>query len=159
MLLNDSIQIAYKNDTNVTVNAGEAVILGDTALPYCILGVAVSDIKPGESGTLETSGIFSFDENDVKNVGQYQPVYCYKITGNKARFAVSPRDTFIYAGISLTNRAVVGGPLVLALGYNCPVYKAAASGSTSNPSGEEAGNMSDSSTTVDPSNSSEPGAM
>ena len=159
MLLNDSIQITYYNNTVVTVKAGELVVLGDTALPYCVLGVAVSEINPGESGTLETSGIFSFDENDIKNVGLYQPVYCYKITGNRARFAVSPSDTFVYAGMSLTNRAVVGGPLILALGYNTPVYKAAASGSTSTPSNGEAEEMGNSSTTVDPSNSSEPGTM
>lgn len=159
MLLNDSIQIVYQNNTAATANAGEVIILGDTTTYNCIVGVATSEIKPGESGILETSGVFTIDENEIKNVGKFQPVYCYQISGNKARFTTTARDKFLYAGISLTNRATDGGPLVLALGYRSPAVKEATSPSTSTPSNGGAGAMSESSTTVDPSSSSEPGEM
>ena len=159
MLLNENIQIVYKNNTAITANAGDLIILGDTESYQGILGVATSEIKPGESGILETSGVFSFDENEVKNIGKYKPVYCYKVTGNKVRFSLTERDKFIYVGMTLTDRATEGGPLVVALGYKSPVYKAPASPSTSNPSGGGADVSSDTSTTVDPSSSSEPGAM
>lgn len=159
MLLNDRIQIPFKNISSTDVNAGDAVISGQRSQYKAVLGVAVADVRQKEEGLLETSGIFSFDESDVKNVGKYQQVYAYNPSGTiKAKFSLTPQDGYVYAGISLTNRVTEGGPLVLALGYNSPVYKAASGGSSS-PSGGQAGAMSDSSTTVDPSNTSEPGAM
>ena len=163
MLLNDSIQIKFKNISTTTAKAGDAVIVGQRTLGKAVLGVVVADVKPTEDGLIETSGIFSFDENDVTKVDLYQQVYAYNAGGAnreiKAKFSLTPQNDYIYAGISLTNRATEGGPLVLALGYNSKIYKAPASPSTSSPSGGEAGALSDSSTTVDPSNSSEPGAM
>lgn len=160
MLLKDNIQIAFKNIAASTIKAGQAVILGQRTQYKAVLGVAVADVEPGESGLIETSGVFSFDESDVKTAGIYQQVYAYNTAGiNNVKFSLTQQDGYIYAGISLTNRSTNGGPLVLALGYNSPVYKAAAGASTSAPSGDEAGAMSDSSATVDPSSSSEPGAM
>lgn len=160
MLLNDSIQIKFKNTSTTTVKAGDAVITGQRTRYMAVLGVVVADVETGNSGLLETSGIFSFDESDVKTVGKYQQVYAYNPSGTiKAKFSLTPQDGYVYAGVSLTNRVTEGGPLVLALGYNSPVYKASASGSSAAPSGKEAGTMSDSSTVVDPSNSSGPGAM
>ena len=163
MLLNDSIQIKFKNISTTTVKAGDAVVVGQRTLGKAVLGVVVADVEPMEDGLLETSGIFSFNENDVTKVDAYQQVYAYNAGGAnkdiKAKFSLTPQNDYIYAGISLTNRAAEGGPLVLALGYNSQIYKAPASPSTSNPSGEEAGDMSDSSITIDPSSPSEPGAM
>ena len=163
MLLNDSIQVKFKNISTTTVKAGDAVVIGQRTLGKAVFGVVVADVEPMENGLLETSGIFSFDESNVTNVDAYQQVYAYNAGGAnkdiKAKFALTPQDGYIYAGISLTNRAAEGGPLVLALGYNNQIYKAPASPSTSSPSGGGAGAMSDSSTTVDPSSSSEPGAM
>lgn len=159
MLLKDNIQIAFKNIAATTIKAGQAVILGQRTQYKAVLGVAVADVEPDASGLLETSGVFSFDENDVKTVGKYQQVYCYNTSGiSNVRFSLTPQDGYVYAGISLTNRTTEGGPLVLALGYNSPVYKAAA-GASAAPSGAEAGAMSDPSTVVEPSNPSEPGAM
>ena len=166
MLLNDSIQIKFKNIATTTVKAGDAVIVGQRTLGKAMLGVVVADVEPMEYGLLETSGIFSFDESDVPKVDLYQQVYAYNAGGAnreiKAKFTLTPQNNYIYAGISLTNRAEEGGPLVLALGYNSQIYKAPespSSPSTSNPSDGGAGAMSDSSTVVDPSSSSEPGAM
>ena len=163
MLLNDSIQIKFKNTSTTTAKAGDAVIVGQRTLGKAVLGVVVADVEPMEYGLLETSGIFSFDESDVTKVDSYQQVYAYNAGGVnkeiKAKFTLTPQNDYIFAGISLTNRAAEGGPLVLALGYNNQIYKAPASPSTSNPSGGGAGAMSDSSTTVDPSSPSEPGAM
>ena len=163
MFLNDSIQVKFQNISTATVKAGDAVVVGLRTLGKAILGVAVADVEPTEYGLLETSGIFSFDESDIKSVGLYQQVYAYNAGGVskyiKAKFTLSPQDNYVYAGISLTDRATEGGPLVLALGYNSQIYKAPASPSTSSPSGGGAGAMSDSSATVDPSSSSEPGAM
>lgn len=159
MLLKDNIQIAFKNIAATTIKAGQVVILGQRTQYKAILGVAVADVEPGCSGLLETSGVFSFDESDVKTAGVYQQVYAYNTAGiNNVKFSLTQQDGYIYAGISLTNRATEGGPLVLALGYNSPVYKAA-SGASAAPSGVEAGGMNDSSTVVEPSNSSGPGAM
>lgn len=160
MLLNDRIQIPFTNTWTFTIKAGQAVFVGPrTTEGRGAFGVAVANVEPGASGLLETSGIFSFEESDVKSVKQYQQVYCAQEGGNgKAKFTLSLQDKVAYAGISLTDRATVGGPLVLALGYNNPVYTAP-SPSTSSPSGGGAGAMSDTFTTVDPSNSSEPGAM
>ena len=160
MLLNENIQITFKNTSSTVAKAGEAIIPGQRTQYKAVLGVVVADVEPGEKGLLETSGIFSFDESDVKNVALYQQVYAYNQTGtNKAKFSLTLQDGYVYAGISLTNRDTEGGPLVLALGYNSPVYKAAAGASLSAPSGGEAGTMSDPSAVVEPSNSSEPGAM
>lgn len=163
MLLNDSIQVKFQNVSTIKVKAGDAVIVGQRTLGKAILGVVVADVEPMENGLLETSGIFSFDESDIKNVGVYQQVYAYNAGGAskdiKAKFTLTPQDNYVYAGISLTDRATEGGPLVLALGYNSQIYKAPASSSTSSPSNGGAGAMSDSSTTVDPSSTSEPGEM
>lgn len=163
MLLNDRIQIKFKNTSTITIKAGEAIIDGQRTLGRAVLGVAVADVEPMGYGLLETSGIFSFDESNITNANLYQPVYAYNAGGvnkdNKARFTLTPQNDYVYAGISLTDRATEGGPLVLALGYNSQIYKVPESPSTSNPSNGGAGAMSDSSTTVDPSSSSEPGAM
>ena len=159
MLLNDKIQIPFVNTGTTTVRAGDALVMGTLLSYQGIVGVSVTDVDPGQSGLLETSGIFSFDETDVKTVRKYQQVYCIKSESNKAKFTLSLQDAYVYAGISLTDRATEGGPLVLALGYNSPVYKAPTSGGSSTTSGGTSGAMGDSSTTVDPSNSSEPGAM
>ena len=163
MLINDSIQVKFQNISTNTVKAGDAVIVGQRTLGKAVLGVAVADVEPTEYGLLETSGIFTFNESDVPKADLYQQVYAYNAGGVnkdiKAKFTLTPQNDHIYAGISLTNRAAEGGPLVLALGYNRQIYKAPASPSTSSPSGGGAGAMSDSSTTVDPSNASEPGAM
>lgn len=160
MLLNDRIQIPFTNSWTFTIKAGQVVFVGPrTTEGRGALGVAVADVEPGASGLLETSGVFSFDETDVKTVKLYQQVYIAQEGGTgKAKFSLTLQDKYAYAGISLTDRATVGGPLILALGYNNPIYTAA-SGGTSNPSGGNAGAMSDSSTVVEPSNSSEPGAM
>ena len=159
MLLNSNIQVRFKNIASDTAKAGDIVVAGQRSYYKAVVGVVVADVDPEAYGLLETSGIFSFDESDVKNVSLYQQVYCYNPSGtNKAKFSLAPQDGYVYAGVSLTNRATEGGPLVLALGYNSPVYKAAAGG-TSSPSGGAAGAMSDSSTVVEPSNPSEPGAM
>lgn len=163
MLLNDRIQVKFQNISTTTVKAGDAVVVGQRTLGKAMLGVAVADVEPTKYGLLETSGIFSFDESDVTKVDLYQQVYAYNAGGAnkdiKAKFTLTPQNDYVYAGISLTNRAAEGGPLVLALGYNSQIYKAPANSSTSSPSSGGAGEMSDSSTTVDPSNSSEPGAM
>lgn len=160
MLLNENIQVKFKNTGLIAVKAGEAVIAGQRTSHTAVFGVTVADVEPGETGLLETSGIFSFDESDVTSVTLYQQVYCYNTAGtNKAKFSLTLQDGYVYAGISLTNRATEGGPLILAVGYNSPVYKAAASSSTSSPSGGGAGAMNDSSTTVDPSSTSGPGLM
>lgn len=161
MLLNDRIQIPFTNTGNETITAGQAVILGQRSTYYRgAIGVAVADVEPGASGLLETSGVFSFNEAGLKNVRQFQQVYAYHDAGtNKVTFTLTLQDTYVYAGISLTDRAANGGPLILALGYNNPVYKAESTSSTSSPSGGEAGAMSGSTTVVEPSSSSEPGAM
>ena len=161
MLLNDRIQIPFKNNGTTTVKAGSLYFAGDRMTDKRgVLGVAVADVEPGASGLLETSGIFSFEDTAIRGVKQYQQVYAYyDKSSNNVYFTMTLKDTYSYAGISLTDRSTVGGPLILALGYNNPVYVAPASPSTSSPSGGGAGAMGDSSTTVDPSSSSEPGAM
>ena len=161
MLLNDRIQIPFTNTGNATITAGQAVILGQRSTYYRgVIGVAVADVAPGASGLLETSGIFSFDDAGTTQARQFQQVYAYHDAGsNKVTFTLTLQDTYVYAGISLTDRVANGGPLILALGYNNPVYKASSSASSSAPSGDKAGAMNDSSTVVEPSNSSEPGAM
>ena len=92
-------------------------------------------------------------------VAQYQQVYAFHdASTNKVTFTLSVGDKYVYAGIASKARASAAEPLVLLLGVNNTTYKGT-SPSTSSPSGGGAGAMSDSSTTVDPSNSSEPGAM
>ena len=161
MLLNDRIQIPFTNTWTFTIKAGQPVFVGArTTEGRGAFGVAVADVAPGASGLLETSGIFSFDTTDVSDVKLYQQVYCGQDGGNgKVRFNTSLQDKYALVGISLTDRATVGGPLVVAVGYNNPIYFKPSTPSTSSPSGGGAGAMSDSSTTVDPSSSSEPGAM
>ena len=161
MLLSDRLQIPFTNNGTTTVKAGSIYFAGDRLVDKRgVLGVAVTDVEPGASGLLETSGIFSFNENAVNKARLYQQIYAYyDKSSNKVFFTVNLQDTYSYAGISLTDRATIGGPLILALGYNNPVYTAPASSSTSSPSGGKAGAMSDSSTVVEPSNTSEPGAM
>ena len=161
MLLNDRIQIPFTNIGSTTVKAGALYFAGDRITDKRgVLGVAVADVEPGASGLLETSGIFSFEDTAVRGAKQYQQIYAYyDKSSNAVYFTMTLKDTYSFAGISLTDRSTVGGPLILALGYNNPVYVAPASPSTSSPSGGGAGAMSESSTTVDPSSSSEPGAM
>lgn len=161
MLLNDRLQIPFTNTGSTTVKAGSLYFAGDRMTDRRgVLGVAVADVEPGASGLLETSGIFSFEDSSVRSVRLYQQVYAYyDKSSNNVYFTMTLKDTYSYAGISLTDRITKGGPLILALGYNNPVLSVPAGSSTSSPSGGGAGEMSDSSTTVDPSNSSEPGAM
>lgn len=164
MLLNDKIQIPFTNTGKTIITAGQAIILGQRATFYRgVIGVAVADVAPGASGLLETSGIFSFDDAGTVQARQFQQVYAYHTVDssgvNTVVFTLTLQDTYVYAGISLTDRATNGGPLILALGYNNPVYKAPASGSTSNPSGGKADATSDTATPVDPSSTSEPGEM
>lgn len=161
MLLNDRLQIPFTNKGTTTVKAGSIYFAGDRLTDKRgVLGVAVADVEPGESGLLETSGIFSFEETATRSVRQYQQIYAYyDKSSNNVYFTTTLKDTYSYAGISLTDRVVNGGPLILALGYNNPVVSVPSSPSTSSPSSGGAGAMSDSSTTVDPSNTSEPGAM
>lgn len=163
MLLNDRIQIKFKNVSTTTVKAGDAVIAGQRTLDRAVIGVAVADVEPTEYGLLETSGIFSFNDSETTKAVLFQRVYAFNAGGAnkdiKAKFVLTPQNDYIYAGISLTDRATEGGPLVLALGYDSQIYKNPASSSTSSPSDGGAGAMSDSSTVVDPSSSSEPGAM
>ena len=161
MLLNDRIQVPFTNNGKTTIVAGQAVILGQRATFYRgVIGVAVADVEPGASGLLETSGIFSFNDAKTAQAQQFQQIYAYHdAISNNVTFSLTLQDAYVYAGISLTDRVASGGPLILALGYNNPVYKAPASPSTSSPSGGGADAMSDSSTTVDPSSPSEPGAM
>lgn len=163
MLLNDSIQIKFKNISTITVKAGDAVIVGQRTLGKAVIGVVVADVEPMEYGLIETSGIFSFNDSEITKAGLYQKVYAFNVGGAnkdmKAKFTLTPQNDYVYAGISLTDQASEGGPLVLALGYNSQIYKAPESSSTSSPSGGGAGAMSDSSTVVDPSSSSEPGEM
>ena len=160
MLLNDRIQISFTNTADA-ITAGQAVILGQRTTYYRgVIGVAVADVAPGESGLLETSGIFSFEDVGTAQARQFQQIYANRsASSNKVNFSLTQQDAYVYAGISLTDRATDGGPLILALGYNSPVYKAPSSPSTSSPSGGTSGAMSDSSTVVEPSSSSEPGAM
>ena len=160
MLLNSNIQIPFKNTSSTVVKAGDAFIVGLRTQQKAILGVAVADVALGEKGLLETSGIFSIDENSIKNVGIYQQVYAFNDSPtSKARFTLTPSESCIYAGISLTDRATEGGPLILALGYNSQVYKAPASNPSSAPSGEKDRAMNDTPTTVDPSNTSGHGVI
>lgn len=161
MLLNDRIQVPFTNAGSTIVKAGSLYFAGDRiTAKRGVLGVSVTDVEPGASGLLETSGIFSFEDTAVRGAKLYQQIFAYfdKST-NAVYFTMNLQDTYSYAGISLTDRSVNGGPLILALGYNNPVYTAPSNPNSSTPSGGGAGDMSDSSTTVDPSSSSEPGAM
>lgn len=161
MLLNDRLQIPFTNNGTTTVKAGSLYFSGDRLTERRgVLGVAVADVEPGASGLLETSGIFSFEDTAVRGAKQYQQVYAYfDKSSNSVYFTMTLKDTYSYAGISLTDRAKVGGPLILALGYNNPIISVTESGSTSSPSNGEAGDMSDTATTVDPPSTSGPGAM
>ena len=159
MLLRDKIQIPFVNTGTTTLEPGAPVVVGDR-LKYCgVIGVTPSQVEPGQSGILDISGEFSFQTTDVPVVAQYQQVYAFHdASTNKVTFTLSVGDKYVYAGIASKARASAAEPLVLLLGVNNTTYKGT-SPSTSSPSGGGAGAMSDSSTTVDPSNSSEPGAM
>lgn len=159
MLLRDKIQIPFVNTGTTTLEPGAPVVVGDR-LKYCgVIGVTPSQVEPGQSGILDISGEFSFQTTDVPVVAQYQQVYAFHdASTNKVTFTLSVGDKYVYAGIASKARASAAEPLVLLLGVNNTTYKGT-SPSTSSPSGGGAGVMSDSSTTVDPSNSSEPGAM
>ena len=159
MLLRDKIQIPFVNTGSTTLEPGAPVIVGDRLKYYGVIGVTPSQVEPGQSGILDISGEFSFQTTDIPVVAQYQQVYAFHdASTNKVSFTLSVGDKYVYAGIASKARASAAEPLVLLLGVNNTTYKAV-SPSTSNPSGGGAGAMSDSSTTVDPSSSSEPGAM
>ena len=159
MLLRDKIQIPFVNTGTTTLEPGAPVIVGDRLKYYGVIGVTPSQVEPGQSGILDISGEFSFQTTDVPVVAQYQQVYAFHdASTNKVTFTLSVGDKYVYAGIASKARASAAEPLVLLLGVNNTTYKAA-SPSTSNPSGGGAGAMSDSSTVVEPSSSSEPGAM
>lgn len=159
MLLRDKIQIPFVNTGTTTLAPGAPVIVGDRLKYYAIIGVTPSQVDPGQSGILDISGEFSFNTTDVPVVAQYQQVYAFHDSNtNKVTFTLSVGDKYVYAGIASKARASAAEPLVLLLGVNNTTYKGASS-STSNPSSGGAGAMSDSSTVVEPSNSSEPGAM
>ena len=159
MLLRDKIQIPFVNTGTTTLEPGAPVVVGDR-LKYCgVIGVTPSQVEPGQSGILDISGEFSFQTTDVPVVAQYQQVYAFHdASTNKVSFTLSVGDKYVYAGIASKARASVAEPLVLLLGVNNTICKGS-SPSTSSPSGGGAGAMSDSSTAVEPSNSSEPGAM
>lgn len=159
MLLRDKIQIPFVNTGTTTLEPGAPVIVGDRTKYYAIIGATPSQVEPGQSGILDILGEFSFNTPDVPVVAQYQQVYAYTESGtNKVKFTLTAGDKYVYAGIASKARASAAEPLVLLLGVNNTTYKGT-SPSTSNPSGGGAGAVSDSSTVVEPSNSSEPGAM
>ena len=159
MLIRDKIQIPFVNTGTTTLAPGAPVIVGDRTKYYAVIGVTPSQVEPGQSGILDILGEFSFQTTDVPQVAQYQQVYAYTESNtNKVKFTLTAGDKYVYAGIASKARASADEPLVLLLGVNNTTYKGA-SPSTSSPSGGGAGAMSDSSTTVDPSSSSEPGAM
>ena len=159
MLLRDKIQIPFVNTGTTTLEPGAPVVVGDRLKYYAVIGVTPSQVEPGQSGVLDILGEFSFQTNDVPVVAQYQQVYAFHDSNtNKVTFSLAAGDKYVYAGIASKARASAAEPLVLLLGVNNTTYKSA-SPSTSSPSGGGAGAMSDSSATVDPSNSSEPGAM
>ena len=159
MLLRDKIQIPFVNTGTTTLEPGAPVVVGDRLKNYAVIGVTPSQVEPGQSGVLDILGEFSFNTTDVPVVAQYQQVYAFHDSNtNKVTFSLTAGDKYVYAGIASKARASAAEPLVLLLGVNNTTYKST-SPSTSSPSGGGAGAMSDSSTTVDPSNSSEPGAM
>lgn len=159
MLLRDKIQIPFVNTGTTTLEPGAPVIVGDRLKYYGVIGVTPAQVDPGQSGILDISGEFSFQTTDVPVVAQYQQVYAFHdASTNKVSFTLSVGDKYVYAGIASKARASAAEPLVLLLGVNNTTHKGA-SPSTSSPSSGGAGAMSDSSTTVDPSSSSEPGAM
>ena len=159
MLLRDKIQIPFVNTGTTTLEPGEPVIVGDRSKRYAVIGVTPSQVEPGQSGILDICGEFSFNTADVPQVAQYQQVYAYtEASTNKVKFTLTAGDKYVYAGIASKARVSAAEPLVVLLGLNNTTHKLT-NPSTSSPSGGGAGAMSDSSTTVDPSNSSEPGAM
>lgn len=159
MLLRDKIQIPFVNTGTTTLEPGAPVIVGDRTKYYAVIGVTPSQVEPGQSGILDILGEFSFQTTDVPQVAQYQQVYAYsEANTSKVKFTLTAGDKYVYAGIASKARVNVAEPLVLLLGVNNTTHRST-SPSTSSPSGGGAGAMSDSSTTVDPSNSSEPGAM
>ena len=158
MLLRDKIQIPFVNTGTTTLEPGAPVVVGDRLKYNGVIGVTPSQVEPGQSGILDISGEFSFQTTDVPVVAQYQQVYAFHDSKtNKVTFSLAAGDKYVYAGIASKARASAAEPLVLLLGVNNTIYKST-SPSTSSPSGGGAGDMSDSSTIVDPSNSSEPGA-
>ena len=159
MLLRDKIQIPFVNTGTTTLEPGAPVVVGDRTKYYAVIGVTPSQVEPGQSGILDILGEFSFQTTDIPVVAQYQQVYAFHDSNtNKVTFSLTAGDKYVYAGIASKARASAAEPLVLLLGVNNTTYKST-SPSTSSPSGGGADAMSDSSTTVDPSNSSEPGAM
>ena len=159
MLLRDKIQIPFVNTGTTTLEPGAPVVVGDRTKYYAVIGVTPSQVEPGQSGILDILGEFSFYTTDVPQVAQYQQVYAYTDSNtNKVKFTLTAGDKYVYAGIASKMRTSAAEPLVLLLGVNNTSHKVV-NPSTSSPSGGGAGAMSDSSTTVDPSNSSEPGAM
>ena len=159
MLLRDKIQIPFVNTGTTTLEPGAPVVVGDRLKNCAVIGVTPSQVEPGQSGVLDILGEFSFQTTDAPVVAQYQQVYAFHDSNtNKVTFSLAAGHKYVYAGIASKARASSAEPLVLLLGVNNTTYKSASS-STSSPSGGGAGAMSDSSTIVDPSNSSEPGAM
>ena len=159
MLIHDRIQIPFVNTGTTALEPGAPVVVGDRAKYNAIIGVTPSQVEPGQAGILDISGEFSFKTTDIPVVAQYQQVYAFHdASTNKVNFTLSPGDKYVYAGITSKARASAAEPLILLLGVNNTVTKGA-SPSTSSPSGGGAGAMSDSSTVVEPSSSSEPGAM
>ena len=159
MLLRDKIQIPFVNTGTTRLEPGAPVVVGDRLKYYAVIGVTPAQVEPGQSGVLDILGEFSFQTTDVPVVAQYQQVYAFHDSNtNKVKCTLTAGDKYVYAGIASKTRVNVAEPLVLLLGVNNTTHRSA-SPSTSSPSGGGAGAMSDSSTTVDPSNSSEPGAM
>lgn len=159
MILRDKVQIPFVNTGTTTLEPGAPVIVGDRTKYYSVIGITPAQVEPGQSGILDILGEFSFNTTDVPQVAQYQQVYAYTETNtSKVKFTLTAGDKYVYAGIASRQRTSVAEPLVLLLGVNNTTHKVPIP-STSNPSGGGAGAMSDSSTVVEPSNSSEPGAM
>ena len=159
MLLRDKIQIPFVNTGTTTLEPGAPVVVGDRSKYYAVIGVTPAQVELRQSGVLDISGEFSFNTTDIPVVAQYQQVYAFNDSKtNTVTFTLSAGDKYVYAGIASKARASAAEPLILLLGVNNTVTKGA-SPSTSSPSSGGAGAMSDSSTVVDPSSSSEPGAM
>ena len=159
MLIRDKIQVPFVNTGTTTLEPGAPVIVGDRSKYYAVIGVTPSQVEPGQSGILDILGEFSFQVAEVPVVAQYQQVSAFHdASTNKVTFTLSAGDKYVYAGIASKARASAAEPLVLLFGVNNTTYKST-SPSTSSPSGGGAGEMSDPSTVVEPSSSTEPGEM
>ena len=166
MLLKDSFQFSFKNNGRNVVKAGQPVLTGPRATYHeAIIGIAKTDIEPGASGVLDLTGEFSIEPNlflteGPFNVRQFQHIYAMHDPGtNTVTLTTTPKDMYVFFGVATKPKTKESDPLCVWLGFYNHVVNASEVASYSAPSGGGAGAMSDSSTVVEPSNSSEPGAM